>query len=267
MRLRACAALLAGLVVGACAPTAGASPASPSQAVELLVFGATSLRGALEEAAAIYEAASPGMTIAIATDSSATLATQIEEGAPADVFLSADTTNPARLADAGLTAGDPVPFAGNGLAVVVPAGNPGQLGSPADLARPGLRVIAVGEGVPITRYAEELVANLAAEPGYPAGFAEGYAANIASREDNVAAVLAKLELGEGDAGIVYTTDAAASDRVEALEIPAGAEVSATYAGVALRGSAHPGAAAAFLAWLAGPGGRAVLEPLGFGPAP
>ena len=128
-------------------------------------------------------------------------------------------------------------------------------------------MIAVGEGVPITRYAEELVANLAAEPGYPAGFAEAYAGNIASREDNVAAVLAKLGLGEGDAGIVYTTDAAASDRVEALEIPAAARVSATYAGAVLRGSAHPEAAAAFLAWLSGAGGRAVLEPLGFGPAP
>lgn len=128
-------------------------------------------------------------------------------------------------------------------------------------------MIAAGDGVPITHYAAELVANLAAAPDYPAGFAAAYTANIVSREDNVAAVLAKVELGEGDAGIVYATDAAASDRVDVLEIPAGARVAATYAGVVLRDAAHPEAAAAFLAWLAGPKGRAVLEPLGFGPAP
>ena len=267
MPFRTAAALVAGLVLAACAPATDASPASPGAPTQLVVFGAASLRVALAEAANTYVAANAGVTIAVATDSSATLATQVEQGAPVDVFLSADTVNPARLADAGLAAADPVAFATNGLAVIVPAGNPAGLTSPADLARPGLRVIAAGDEVPITRYAAELVANLGAQPGYPARFADAYAANILSREDNVAAILAKVELGEGDAAIVYATDAAASRRVEALEVPARARVAATYAGVVLRDARHPAAAASFLAWLAGPGGRAVLEPLGFGPAP
>ena len=81
------------------------------------------------------------------------------------------------------------------------------------------------------------------------------------------AVVAKLELGEGDAGIVYLTDAVASTGVRSLEVPASANVTATYAGLVLRESPNPAAAAAFLAWLAGPGGREILGPLGFGPAP
>ena len=142
--------------------------------------------------------------------------------------------------DGGFAAGEPVAFATNSLAVIVPADNPAKLASPADLARPGVLVIAAGEGVPITAYASELVANLARQPGYPADFAAAYAANVATREASVRAVVAKLELGEGDAGIVYLTDAVASDGVRSLEVPAGANVTATYAGLVLRGVPEPG---------------------------
>jgi molybdate transport system substrate-binding protein len=280
VRLRTAAALLVALVVASavegCASSAATGPATAptmtpgtasGEPVELLVLGAASLQGALEQAAKAYEAATPGVRITVATDSSAALATRIEQGAPGDVFLSADTRNPDRLAEGGFTAGQPVPFATNSLAVIVPADNPAKLTSPVDLARPGVLVIAAGEGVPLTGYAAELVANLGLQPGYPADFAAAYAANVASREASVRAVVAKLELGEGDAGIVYLTDAKASGGVTSLEIPEGANVTATYAGVALRQSRHPAAAAAFLAWMAGPGGREILGPMGFGPAP
>jgi molybdate transport system substrate-binding protein len=169
--------------------------------------------------------------------------------------------------DGGLAIGGPVAFATNSLTVVVPTGNPAKLTSPADLARPGVLVIAAGEGVPLAGYASELVANLALQPGYPADFAAAYAANVASREASAKAVVAKLELGEGDAGIVYLTDARAASGITPLDVPASANVTATYEGVALRESRHPEAAAAFLAWMAGPGGRAILGPMGFGPAP
>jgi len=280
VRLRAAAvllvALLASAAVGGCASSAPTGPATaPSvmpgsgsgEPVELLVLGAASLQGALQQAATAYEAATPGVRITVATDSSAALATRVEQGAPGDVFLSADTRNPERLVAGGFVAGEPVVFASNSLAVVVPAGNPAKLTSPADLARPGVLVIAAGEGVPLTGYASELVANLALEPGYPADFAAAYAANVVTREATARAVVAKLELGEGDAGIVYLTDARASSGVTSLEVPEGANVTATYEGVALRESDHPEAAAAFLAWMAGPGGREILGPMGFGPAP
>jgi molybdate transport system substrate-binding protein len=253
-----------GLLLAAC--SSGGTPARDTNAAELTVFAAASLRGALQEAARVYAAEVPGATLTISTDSSAALAAQIAHGAPADVFLSADTANPQRLVDAGLAAGAPVPFASNRLAVIVPRGNPGRVATPADLARPGLKIIAAGDEVPITAYARRVVARLAAEPGYAVGFEAEYEANVVSKEDNARAIVAKIELGEGDAGIVYATDAAAASSVEVIEIPAEADVRATYAGVVIAGTRHPEAARAFLGWLGGPSGQAILAGFGFLPA-
>jgi molybdate transport system substrate-binding protein len=252
----------------AAATTTPASPTpAPTAAVELTIYGAASLKGTLDKAKAAYETANPGTTLTISTDSSSALETKIEQGAPADVFLSADTTNSKKLVDAGLADGDPVPFAGNKLTVIVPADNPGGIGSPADLAKAGIKVIAAGDAVPITKYATQLVANLAREAGYPTGFAAAYTANIASKEDNVKAVVAKIELGEGDAGIVYVTDARASTKVMTIDVPDSANVPATYSGVVLKASSNAAAARAFLEWFAGPDGQAILASFGFLPPP
>ena len=283
MTSRAILALLSMLIVAACssagasapasslAPSASASAAtSPSasasvETAELTVFGAASLGKALERVKAAYEAANPGSTIIISTDSSAALETQIEQGAPADVFLSADTTNPQRLIDGGFADGDATTFAGNELTIITPKGNPAGIASPFDLAKAGIRVVAAGDDVPITKYATQLVDNLAGEAGAAADFAAGYAANVVSREDNVSAVRTKIELGEGDAAIVYVTDAAASDEVDTIEVPDSANVPATYAGVVVKASENPDAAHAFLDWLAGPDGQAILAEFGFLP--
>ena len=249
----------------AATPTPAPESAAPAPKVDLTIYGAASLKGALEAAKAAYETANPGSTLTISTDSSSALETQIEQGAPADVFLSADTSNPKKLVDKGLAEGDSVTFAGNKLTVIVPAGNPAGIMTPADLARAGIKVIAAGDEVPITKYATQLIANLAKESGYPADFAAGYTANIASKEDNVKAVVAKIELGEGDAGIVYVTDAKASTKVETIDVPDAANVPATYAGVVVKASANAVAAKAFLDWFAGPDGQAILSGFGFLP--
>ena len=278
-------ALALAVVVAACSnagsttsPSAPAEPsADPSVAAlssapsaaggELTIFAAASLKNMLGEAETAYEAANPGTDLTISTDSSAALETQIEQGAPADVFLSADTTNPQKLVDAGLTSGKAVPFAGNKLTVIVPTDNPAAIQSAADLAKPGLRIIAAGDEVPITKYATQLVENLAAEADDPAGFAAAYVANVASKEDNVSSIVSKVALGEGDAGIVYVTDAASSDEVSAIAVPAAANVPATYAGVVVGESPNQEAAAAFLEWLTGAEGQAVLSSSGFLPPP
>ncbi len=246
-------------------PSEAPSAAPSAAAVDLTIFGAASLAKVLDEVKTAYEAANPGSTLTISTDSSAALATQITEGAPADVFLSADTTNPQKLVDAGLADGDPVPFAGNELTVITPTTNPGGLTTPFDLGKAGVRVIAAGDEVPITKYATQLVENLAAAPGAPADFAAAYAANVASKEDNVAAVRTKIELGEGDAAIVYVTDAAASDKVATIEVADDVNVPATYAGVVVKASPNVEAARAFLDWIAGPDGQAILAGFGFLP--
>jgi molybdate transport system substrate-binding protein len=167
--------------------------------------------------------------------------------------------------DTGLAAGTVTKFAGNLLTVIVPMANPAGIKTPADLARPGIKVIAAGNTVPITKYATQLVANLAKQPGYPADFVAQYTANIVTREDNVAAVVAKIELGEGDAGIVYVTDAKTSTKVMTIAVPDAANVPATYGGVVVKASPNVAAAQAFLAWLAGPDGQAILASFGFLP--
>ena len=271
------AAVLVALVVAACSSggaTTAPSTAPASQAASagagtnLTIYGAASLKGALEKAKTAYETANPGTTLTISTDSSAALETQIEQGAPADVFLSADTTNPQKLVDGGFAAGPPTVFAGNELTIITPTANPGGVSAPNDLAKSGLKIIAAGKDVPITKYATKLVANLAAVPGAPANFVDAYNANVASQEDNVKAIVAKIELGEGDAGIVYVTDAAASQKVKTVAVtPDSANVPATYAGVTVKASPNQDAASKFLTWFAGPDGQAILSGFGFLPPP
>ena len=231
----------------------------------LTIYGAASLKGALDQLKASYEAGHPGTTLTISTDSSATLRTQIEQGAPADVFLSADVTNPKKLVDGGLADGDLVDFAGNLLAIVVPTANPVKIATPADLARTGVKVVVAGDEVPITKYANQAIGLLADLPGYPADFAAKYTSNVVSKEDNVKAVIAKIELGEGDAGIVYVTDAKASTKVQTIEIPPEANVPAVYAGVVVKASRHLAAAHAFLDWVSGAEAQLILIELGFTP--
>lgn len=276
MRSRLLASLaVITLVLAACSSAATAAPPAPSAAPvaseavtgSLTIYGAASLTAVLAKVKTTYEAANPGVTLTVSTGSSTALETQIEQGAPADVFLSADTANPGKLVTKGLAAGAPVTFAGNLLTVIVPTANPAGITTPADLAKPGVKIITCGPTVPIAKYAAQLVANLAKQPGYPAGFAAAYTANVASQEDNVSAVVAKIALGEGDAGIVYVTDAKTSTQVTAIPVPAAANVPATYAGVVVKGSQNLAAAQAFLTWFAGPQGQAILASFGFLPPP
>ena len=248
------------------ATTAPATATPTAAPASLTIYGASSLKSVLAQVKTTYEAADPGTTLTISTDSSTALETKIEQGAPVDVFLSADTANPQKLVDKGLAAGNPTKFAGNLLTIIGPAGNPAGIQTPADLAKSGVKVIAAGETVPITKYANQLVANLAKQPGYPANFVSKYTANIVSNQDNVAAVVAQIELGEGDAGIVYVTDAKTSTKVAMVAVPDVANVPATYAGVVVKASTNAAAAQAFLTWFAGPAGQAILASFGFLPA-
>jgi molybdate transport system substrate-binding protein len=279
MRQRMLPAALVALLVGACggsgtSPTAGptqlatASPAATTTPVELTILAAASLKKALDQVKPAYESAHPGVTLVISTDSSSALETKIEQGAPCDVFLSADTANPKELVDGGFASGDAVVFAGNKLTIIVPADNPAGIATPFDLAKGGVDIIAAFDAVPITKYAKQLVANLAAAPGAPAGFEAAYAANVVSQEENVGGIVGKIELGQGDAGIVYATDAKSSSKVKPIDItPDNANVPASYAGVVVKASTSQDAAKALLDWFAGADGQAILATFGFLPPP
>ncbi len=242
---------------------AGGCAAEPDDDSTLTVFAAASLRDVFTDLGAAWRSSHPNTTLTQSFEASNILAAQIAEGAPADVFVSADVERPAELSEAGLTAAPPVPFARNRVTLVAPLGD-GRLQSPGDLAVPGVRIVAAGLGVPITRYADEALARLALTMPDADAFAAAVAANIVSREDNVRAALAKVELGEGDAAVVYRTDALSSDRVREIPFPEVVDITAEYAAVQV--SDRP-IAAEFMTWLRGPESAAIIEANGFAAMP
>lgn len=252
------------------APTASIAPpatGSPAVQTQLTVLAASSLTDVFADLADAYQAAHPDVTFALSFDASSALRARIEAGGTADVFASADASSPAALASSGLTLGSPVVFATNEIALIVPAGNPAHIATPYDLARPGVRIVAAGADVPITKYVRRLISNLQAYRGAQAGLPAAIEANTVSHEDNVRAVLAKVELGEADAGFVYATDAKGDSKVTSIAIPPTTNVAASYAAVALTSSTHPTAADAFVSWLAGSDARTILARYGFLPPP
>jgi molybdate transport system substrate-binding protein len=284
---RAVGLTILALSLGACSSSSGAGGTSPgtaaatgtavasrapstapsTAATDLTIYAAASLKAALDKTKTAYEAANPGTTLTVSTDASSALETKIEQGAPADIFLSADTTNPQKLADKGLTAAPPVDFATNKLTVITPKDNPARIQTPKDLANNGVKIIAAGNAVPITKYAAQLVGNLAKQPGYPMDYVAAYDGNVVSKEENVSGIVTKVSTGQGDAGIVYVTDAAGKPDLATVAVPPAADVTATYAGVVVKTSPNPNAAAQFMTWFAGPDGQAILSGFGFLPPP
>lgn len=261
-RILAVAAASVALLLTGCAsagdsaPTAPSSPAASGAPVlrgEITVFAAASLGAAFERIAAAFEAAHPEVDVQpIVYDGSSTLATQIVEGASADVFASADEKNMAEVTDAALTEGAPELFASNTLVLVVPAGNPGDVEDLSDLGDDSVTVVLCAPEVPCGAASETLLG------------AAGVTVAPASLEQNVTAVLTKVAAGEADAGLVYATDVQGRTDVESL-IPTGAEeVVNRYPIAALSASQHPEIAAAFVAFVRGAQGQAVLADLGFG---
>lgn len=184
-----------------------------------------------------------------------TLATQVREGAPADVYAAANERLPRELFEESLVE-RPVVFATNRLVLLVPRGNPASIRSVADLRREGVVYVMAAEGVPVGDYTRQVLANLGAS---------GLVAGAASFEDDVRAVTGKVALGEADAGFAYSTDAAAvSESVQAVELPADAQPPVRYGVAVVAGSDQKRAAEAFIARLTRPEGRAALRAAGFG---
>jgi molybdate transport system substrate-binding protein len=228
------------------------SPAPHAVAAELSVSAAASLTAAFGEIAAAFEKANPGEKVATNFAGSPTLVQQILEGAPVDVFASADEANMKRLTDAARVAGRPRVFARNRLAILVEKGNPKKITGLADLAKPGLVVALCGPTVPAGRYAREAFARA------------GVKVPETSQELDVKAVVSRVVLGEADAGVVYATDVrAAGDRAEGVDIPDATNVVALYPIAVLKDAPHGEKAEAFVALVLGAEGRSILERHGF----
>jgi molybdate transport system substrate-binding protein len=265
IRLLSPIVLLCLLFVG-CIPVSS-SPTSDSAIAEsrtLTVFAAASLTDAFTEIGANFETANPGVTVTLNFAGSQALSTQILEGAPADVFASANTTQMDAVVMGGFVAQDaPQAFLTNALVIIVPEDNPAGVDSVGDLADSDLKLVLAAEEVPVGRYSREAFDLMNTQ--YGSDFKDKVLANVVSNEDNVKQVVAKVQLGEADAGIVYTSDAVAAPELPTIEIPVEMNVIAAYPIAPLLASDNPELAAAFVEYVLSPKGQVVLQKWGFGP--
>src|SRR5256885_2609927 len=236
------------LVVACASPNATVTP----QIKDLNVFAVASLTDAFNKAGDEFAKSNARVRFIFNFGSSSTLATQITNGAPADVFASADEANMQKIVDGKLTDGAPALFAGNRLAIAVAAGNPKQVAALADLARPGLVVVLAAPTVPAGRYAVDSLAKA------------GVKITPASQELDVRSVLNKVALGEADAGIVYATDVlSAGARVGSVAIPVQQQIVARYPVAVVTGAKNPQLARAFVDYLVSEDGQRLLAGFGF----
>jgi molybdate transport system substrate-binding protein len=250
-----CSAALALLLTVACGGAASQSSPSPSAdqvTGNLTVLAAASLTDAFNTIGGQFKAKHSGVDVKFSYAGSPTLVTQIQQGAPADLFASADQPNMQKVVDGGLSSGAPKVFARNKLEIVVQAGNPKQIQSVADLAKPGLKVDVCAPGVPCGTYSTTVFSKAAVK------------VTPVSQEDNVKAVVTKVSLGEADAGIVYTTDVqSGGSKVNGVTIPDDQNVTATYPIVQLKAAANAKTAQAFIEFVTGSVGQKTLAGYGF----
>ena len=244
-------ALVAGCS-GSSTEPAPSSTAAASPTGEITVFAAATLKTTFTELGAQLEATNPGTTVNLNFAGSSDLVTQLTQGAPGDVFASADEKNMTKAVDGGLVAGEPVDFATNTLTIVTPPGNPKGIASFADLVQPGTSVVVCAPQVPCGSATEKVEE------------ATGVTLAPVSEESAVTDVLGKITSGQADAGLVYVTDAkGAGDQVTEVPFPEAGDAVNTYPIAVLTESANSTTARAFVDFVTGPEGQKVLAEAGF----
>jgi molybdate transport system substrate-binding protein len=232
----------------------------------VIVFAAASLTDAFEEIGKDFENANPGVTVRFNFAGSQILRTQLEQGALADVFASADHKNMDFLvADNLLKANAYQDFVSNKLIVILPASNPGKVETLVDLSKIGLKLILGDSSVPAGNYARQILTKMNDDPLYGSDFSKNVLANVVSNETDVKQVVTKVELGEGDAGIVYLSDAIAASNLVTIAIPDKFNVTAHYPIATLTNAPDPKLAQAFIAYIMSSNGQTVMMKWGFSP--
>lgn len=229
----------------------------------LTVFAASSLTDAFGELEKTFEERNPSTDVRQSFESSSTLLTQIQHGAPADVFASAAEEEMNTAVEDGLVSGRPEIFVRNREVVMVPKDNPADIESIRDLARPGVKLVLAEEGVPAADYAVEILGK--ADAGYGGGFKQDVLSNVVSREADVRASVSRVALGDADATFGYASDYTPDirDRVEVVRIPEDLNITATYPIAALKDARSPGLAREWVALVMSDEGQSVLEKWGF----
>lgn len=260
--MRLAAVMATALVLSSCGgsdtgttsvPEGSATAASFGLEGELLVSTAASLADAFAEIESVFEAANRDVDVVLNLGPSSGLREQILEGAPVDVFASANTSNMNQVVEAGEVAGESRIFASNSLQIAVPAGNPAGVTGLEDFDRDDLLIGLCAEDVPCGDLAREALARAEVTPA------------LDTNEPDVRALLTKIELSELDAGITYVTDVASADgSVEGVEIPDDQNVVAEYPIALMADAPNPGAAVAFVEFVLSEEGQSILATHGFG---
>jgi molybdate transport system substrate-binding protein len=266
--------LLVPLIAFACEPILNkiaaaqnvieSSNPSRTQTRTLTVFAAASLTDAFKEIGAKFETENPGVRVNLNFAGSQILRMQLEQGARADIFASADHKNMDALATESLIITNSYKdFAANRLIVILPPENPGKLENLDDLAKANLKLILADPSVPAGNYARQVLTKMSEDPVYGENFASAVLANLVSNETDVRQVVTKVELGEADAGIVYLSDVVAVKGLGTLTIPERFNIIAQYPIAILSTSSNPNLAEEFIAYVISPAGQAILEKWGF----
>lgn len=246
---------LAVLVFAGCGARAESKP-------ELTVFAASSLTDVFEELGEEFERRNPGVEVRFNFAGSSVLLTQLHQGAPADVFASADEAKMKTAEEVGIVGGPRV-FARNSPVIIIPQDNPAGVENLQDLARPELQLVLAQKGIPIAEYTEEILAK--ADSRYGEDFEGRVMANVVSREADVRAAVNRVTLGEADAAFVYASDVTPGvrDRVEMVEIPAGVNIVATYPIAVTENAPDPELAREWVDLVSSEEGQDVMEEWGF----
>ena len=257
---------MVALLAAACSSSSSSTAAAPSSKAAsngagaakvtgtVVVFAATSLTEAFNKIGTQFEAANPGVTVKFNYNGSSSLATSITQGAPADVFASAAPSNMKTVTDAGDASSTPKDFATNSGEIMVEKGNPKHIKSVSDLANPAVKVVVCAPAVPCGQVATAIFKNA------------DVTVKPVSEETNVGGVVTKITLGEADAGMVYVTDVKANEgKATGVTIPADQNDTTEYPIAELKGAPNATGAAAFISYVLGPKGQAVLASFGFQP--
>ncbi|MCH8898765.1 MAG: molybdate ABC transporter substrate-binding protein [Chloroflexi bacterium] len=233
----------------------------------LTVFAAASLTQAFTEAAAAFEQQHPQYSVRLNFDGSQRLRVQLDHGARADVFASADERQMDLARESGLLATEPVTFATNTLVVAVSTQSRATVHSLADLAGENVKLVMAHPEVPAGGYAKAVIESLSKDPDFGPQYSAQVLENVVSQEPNVRGVLQKVALGEADAGFVYASDVLSLDNILALPVPLEANVVAVYPIAVLRDAVSQESAMTFIQFLTSPSGQRILQDHGFGPIP
>ncbi len=252
----------------ATAPASAATAAStaPKTAFtgKVTVFAAASLTDSFNEIGDAFKKANPGVTVEFNFAGSPTLRTQLEQGAKADVFASADTVQMGNAVKSGVVNDAGKIFVRNSLVIITPSDG-SKVSAPADLAKPGLKLVLANKDVPVGNYARQVLASMEKDASYGTGFSDKVLKNLVSEESDVKQVVAKVQLGEADAGVVYGTDVTPSvaPKLKTVKVPDQFNVIAEYPIAVTKGAGNATAAQGFIDYVFSPAGQAVLKKYGF----